>query len=248
MLNDKDLDSLIKKTYQDELENQQVPFQAYKNVGTRLGINFHSKTRIKRRKLAAVMVILLGFLLSTIYYFDTDGAIANGIQLIRQELQLEGTIMNIKQQFGQSEQTEFSGMPASDELIIPKDELVSLSEAQERVPFMCYPSYLPEDLKLQEIQLRQTEHLTQIVILFRGDSGILRLRVVGIADNYAMGLAYDIDDTQAKPVMVNGVEGNLLINKSGQVLLEWHNQGVSYQLLGDLNADEMSKIAESLAP
>ena len=103
-------------------------------------------------------------------------------------------------------------------------------------------------MTLTEIQLRQTEHITQIVILFRGDSGILRLRMAGIADNYAMGLAYDIDDTQAKTVMVNGVEGTLLINKSGQVLLEWHNQGVSYQLLGDLNADEMSKIAESLAP
>src|SRR5690606_40714606 len=81
------------------------------------------------------MVFLLSIILSTIYYFDANGAIANGIQLIKQELQLEGCIMNIKQQFGQTGQTEFSGMSASDKLVIPEGELRSeehTSELQSR--------------------------------------------------------------------------------------------------------------------
>lgn len=248
MLSDKDLDSLIKKAYRDELNCQPVPFQAYRNVRGRLDLDSRFMPRMKGRQLAVVMVILLSILLSTVYYFDGDGAIANGIQLIKQELQLEGCIMNIKQQFGQTGQTEFSGMSASDKLVIPEGELVSLEEAQARVPFMIFPTYLPEDLQLQEIRLRQMENITQILVLFKGEDRELRFRMSGISDNYTTGLAYDIEDTEPKTVRVKGAEGTLLVNKSGQVLLVWHNQGVAYQLHGELSTDEIIKIAESLAP
>lgn len=70
----------------------------------------------------------------------------------------------------------------------------------------------------------------------------------GVSSNVGLGIGYDADDTKVERILIRGVQGNLLANKSGQTVLIWHDQGITYRILGPYPPEEIKKIAESLSP
>ncbi|CEP67456.1 Domain of unknown function DUF4367 [Moorella glycerini] len=246
MLTDHELDKLIRTAIREEIEEQEVPPEARERVRKALGLNKLRRVKGGFRAAALVAGVTLIMVLSAYLVFPTKATAISIVLVKRLEYLVKDRLYNIAERYSAEQNPGASvPVPAPD---IGKEEKVSLDEARSRLPFaLLIPGYLPEGTVLTSISLSGNKPLMEVTFVYMGNTGILKIKESGISSNRGVGIGYDADDTKVKKIEVRGVEANLLSNKSGQTLLIWHEQGVTYRIEGAYTAEEIVKIANSLS-
>lgn len=245
MRND-ELDRAIRRLVQAEIDGLEVPQEARERVRKALGLEKEQKAPWFYRKVAVALTCALAALVLSAYLVFPSQAKAIGqVVLSRIGYIVKDALRNISQGYGRNGDQALSS-PQDPEN--SRTVFSTLEEARNRLPFtLLVPKYLPKDANLTQILLSGQEPLMTVRLIYSGEKGRLVLTESGPTDNAGSGIAYDADDTGVKTVDINGVNGTLLANKNGQVLLSWYKNSVAYQIAGTYPEEEILRVARSLA-
>ncbi|KKM12445.1 hypothetical protein SY88_03310 [Clostridiales bacterium PH28_bin88] len=247
MLTDKELDRLITAAIREEIDGHEVPPEVKERVRKALGLNKRARVYSSFRVVALVAAVLSMMVLVSYFVLPTQ-ATAISVKLVKRlEYLIQDRLYNISEGYSTQPESE-PAPPQVPEVVIIKEEKVSLDEARTRLPFvLLVPKYVPVDSQLTTVTLSGSKPLMDVKLVYTGTAGTLMITESGVSNNLGLGIGYDADDTKVERVNIRGVQGNLLSNKSGQTVLIWHDQGVTYRILGPFPPEEIKKIAESLS-
>lgn len=125
---------------------------------------------------------------------------------------------------------------------------VTIEEARQMVPFPLHqPAYLPAGYHLSRITVvNRGENDVDVILRYVSGRKELTLMEVHTPGEAGSGVAFDVDDTTRKRVVIQGNQGIILSAKDGTSRLTWTDRMVTYTLSGPLPGDELIKIGNAL--
>lgn len=131
-----------------------------------------------------------------------------------------------------------------------KYEEMNFEEARRRLNFdMLLPSVVPEGFELDRVGLfvfdsRKSNEATLYYV--RGEN---EFRIKEVYVEYQMGYGISVfqPTTAVEEIDIHGHEATLFQFKDGSAMLVWDETRFHFQIDGDLNAEEIVAVAESLA-
>ncbi len=133
---------------------------------------------------------------------------------------------------------------------------LTLQDVQHMAPFpVRYPAYIPpgfteEGITYQPLSAQDGE----VVITFAGgqdNQAVIRFVQMSLVDGYGSDRGFDPERTTTQDVQINGNDGTLLITETRDRLwsdLSWFEDDMVYKMHGDVEPEEIIKMAESLQP
>lgn len=232
-------DLRLKKLIQDEIEAIEVDNEAKDRIKARLGL--HQMPRRKKRfKLPLVAGILLVLGVVSLFLVPQSVTAINLKLLKTLEYFVKEKTNNISQTFG--EQNQIGETPPPN----VSNDNITLKDAMQKLPFLLeMPTELPTQYVLENVSVAGEDNYMRISLQYSGPDGGLIIKARGIVEDGSLGSIYDVDDTEAKTIIINGKEGKIFKNKSGRTLIQWYMQGVIYNIEGKLLPEKMVEIAKS---
>ncbi|NLI91250.1 MAG: DUF4367 domain-containing protein [Peptococcaceae bacterium] len=124
----------------------------------------------------------------------------------------------------------------------------NLEEAQKASPFRIgIPSYLPGNVTERKIYYEKAGDIFLVRIeYYEAGQKVILLNQKNIKGDNAFSKGNDTDDSLSKRIKIKGNEALLFEYKNNTLEIVWDNNRVLYQLRGELPAEELIKIAESI--
>lgn len=245
MMDNKHFEVLLRDVIKTNIDTQTVPSDVKERVIEKIHLSkSETHNRISFKIVACTVAMLLLFITCAYFaYPQQAGALSVGL-IERLEFFLQEKLYNISESFSNKSETK-DPPPQTPE--IPSETEVSLQEARASLPFsLSVPQYIPKGLVMEKVKLSGEKPLMEVTLRYTGENKNLIIVEKGISENAGIGLSYDKDDTKVKSITVRGCQANLLVNKSNWVLLEWHDQIITYIIQGNLPPEEIVNIANKL--
>lgn len=251
---DKEVDLLIKRVIQGEMENSPPPIstdKAWEQLNMKLN-NRQSRfkpSRLYKNKLfyaVAIIFISLVIILSP----QTSSAYHTIVEVF-QKVQENVTQLFIKVE---DKSPENEDAPIIDDMyIIDEDELISLEldleEAQRETVFSIkQPKVVPEEYTLKNVTVFKGENAKSedITLNYEGNEGNFNINQKLFEESFSAGVTIDNNDTQIESVDIHEHSGSLLQYKNGFLELIWVTESHYYSISGPLSKDQIIKIATSM--
>ncbi len=247
-LDDNELDMLIKKQVQSEMEQIPLPAidQEWRALKAKLEGN-RSDAWGWRPKLAVAVAAVLIFAALSLSSPHHVQALGDRIVEIYNFV-VGKTTMNKTMSSSRQTSPNPPGAPVVKDLGTGVEREVTLEEAQKACDFqLALPQYLPTGTTLQKVMLMEFgANPKQVTILYDLQGKVLRFTQMRLLGDFSSGHLYDTDDTVTQDVWVNGNPAVLFVNKNRLSSLSWVQRGLNLELSGPLSADEIQKIAASI--
>lgn len=251
---DKEVDLLIKRVIQSEMENSSPPIstdKAWEQLNMKLN-NRQSRfkqSRFYKNKLFYAIAII--FISLVIILSPQTSSAYNTIVEVFQKVQENVTQLFIKVE---DKSPANENAPITDDMyIIDEDELISLEldleEAQKETVFsITQPKFVPEEYTLKDVTVYKSENekSDDIILHYEGNEGSFNIEQKVFGESFSAGLTIDNNDTQIESVDIHEHSGSLLQYKNGFLELIWVTESYYYSISGALSKDQVIKIAKSM--
>ncbi|MEA4901653.1 DUF4367 domain-containing protein [Desulfitobacterium sp.] len=246
-----ELDELIKEKITLELKSQiELPNvdEQWEKIEDELGkenIIYQRKySNIFRKRIAWVAVIFL--IAGSISLIKPTISNAFGEKIVGFFNYIVGqTTQNKTEIYKQPDET---GVPQVKNLGSAISKEVTLSQAKTIVPFkLAEPSYLPLETKIRKVTVTNLgADIYQVDIEYEFKNKVIIFNQQNSSNASSRGSLYDTDDTSVKNLLINGNPAMLFKSKNNICTLNWQSRGILLQITGELEEDEIIKIANSI--
>lgn len=253
--NDRIYDKFIREVVQEEIHRAPTPplssTEAWSQLQRRMEKDKNTLTpnlKNKYKYLAACILIIF-----TVVALSPQRSLAFS-KLTEIFHVVQGTITQIFMKTGNPPDVVKNAPPSNDFSIVDGTQVISeqmsLEQAQSEASFpIIIPEVIPADFVFNNVTLikkHSNEESNEIYLNYNGDNRTFVIIQKTVGHQISTGAIVDHDDTKYESIMINGQDATLAIYKNNTAELLWSTQNYYFTIKGELTAEEIVQIAESM--